>query len=199
MIRQNSRWYHPADVLCGVVTVSPWTDRGRELGPRLRETQIFMGSVASAMDSWLTLRGCRTLGVRVRQQCQSALAIATFLEAHPHVKKVHYPGLESHGTHSIAKRQMNNGYGGVLSFELESQPLAMAVVGAVQICQRATSLGGTETLIEHRASIEPEGRRVSAPGLLRLSVGLEDTDDLICDLERAISTAVEVVHGEDAT
>ena len=148
------------------------------------------------MDAWLVLRGLRTLSVRVQQQCASALQIATFLDEHAHVIKVHYPGLGSHTNHDVAQVQMNGKFGGVLSFELASEPMAMAVVGAVQIFQRATSLGGTESLIEHRASIEPEERRVSAPGLLRLSVGLEDTDDLIRDLQQAIAIAVQVVGDE---
>jgi cystathionine gamma-synthase len=127
------------------------------------------------------------------QQSQSALTVAQFLEKHPLVKAVHYPGLLSHPRHDIAKRQMR-AYGGVLSFELETEEMAMAVAGAVLTIQRATSLGGTETLIEHRASIEPPGRVSSPIGLLRVSVGLEDATDLIHDLDRALSIAKRAVE-----
>jgi cystathionine gamma-synthase len=110
------------------------------------------------------------------------------------VCKVHYPGLISHPQHEIASRQMKGGYGGMLSFEMKDEAMAMAVAGAVSVIKRATSLGGTETLIEHRASIEPEDGRVSPDGLLRVSVGLENANDLIRDLEIAMEVANEVVH-----
>ena len=136
----------------------------------------------------------RTLQVRVERQCQTAKAIAEFLYRHRLVTAVHYPGLQSHPNHDIAKEQMNHGlFGGVLSFEMKDQVMATAVAGALQIIQRATSLGGTESLIEHRASIEPPGRVTSPQGLLRLSCGLEDATDLINDLDRAISIAHQVV------
>lgn len=181
-----------SDVLLGVVTASPWTPRGRELGPRLREVQIAVGGVASAMDSWLTLRGLRTLSVRVQQQCDTAMALAHYLDRHSSVHAVHYPGLKQSSEpaaclHAVAERQMKCGrFGGVLSVELDSESKAMALAGALRTIQRATSLGGTETLIEHRASIEPPGRVTSPAGLLRISVGLEDPDDLINDLKTAL-------------
>mmetsp|Transcript_26012 Transcript_26012/g.36680 ORF Transcript_26012/g.36680 Transcript_26012/m.36680 type:complete len:481 (+) Transcript_26012:58-1500(+) len=179
-----------SDVLLGIVTASPWTDHGQELGPILKQVQISMGAVASAFDSWLTMRGLRTLHVRVAQQCRTALSVAEFLHNHPRVSKVHYPGLKSHPQHNLAKQQFTDGCGGgVLSIEFETEAMAMAVAGALRTIIRATSLGGTETLIEHRASIEPPTRRTSPPGLLRLSCGLEDASDLIVDLDRAISIA----------
>jgi cystathionine gamma-synthase len=180
-----------SDATIGVVTPSPWTDRGTWLAPRLRQVQIEAGGVASPMDSWLTLRGLRTLHVRVERQCETALKVAHFLEGHPFVRKVRYPGLPSHPHHAVATRQMKR-YGGLLSFELSNEVEAMAVAAALSTIHRATSLGGTETLIEHRTSIEPEGRKSSPPGLLRLSVGLEDADDLMADLERALHIAQEV-------
>ena len=186
-----------SDALLGVVTASPWTQRGQELSTKLRDLQIKAGAVASPFDSWLTLRGLRTLHVRVERACQNALEVAQFLSSHldpaaAPVKRVHYPGLESHPQHEIAKKQMKGGYGGVLSFEMESEIEAMAVAGALRLVQRATSLGGTETLIEHRASIEPPGRVVSPPGLLRVSVGIENSRDLIDDFRSALAIAKEV-------
>jgi cystathionine gamma-synthase len=178
-----------SDVLLGVVTASPWTQRGRELGPLLREVQVAVGGVASAMDSWLTMRGLRTLSVRVLKQCDTAMKLANYLNQHPSVHAVHYPGLKQEsapGHHATAERQMRGGYGGVLSVEMESESKAMALAGALRTIQRATSLGGTETLIEHRASIEPLGRVTSPVGLLRIAVGLEDPDDLINDLNAAL-------------
>ena len=181
-----------SDVLLGIATVSPWTERGQVLGPILRAVQIETGSVASPFDSWLTLRGLRTLHVRVQRQCETALRLATFLNDHDFCQSVHYPGLPSHPGHDIATRQMKMGYGVVLSVVLENESQAMAVAGALRLAQRATSLGGTETLVEHRASVEPLGRVISPPGLLRVSVGLEDADDLIRDFYTALSIAKSV-------
>lgn len=181
-----------SDVLLGVVTPSPWTQRGQELSSVLRTVQIDMGAVASAFDSWLTLRGLRTLHVRVQRQCETALALASFLDNHDFVKTVHYPGLATHPQHEVATQQMKMGYGGILSIELGTESQAMAVAGALRLAQRATSLGGTETLVEHRASIEPAGRVTSPPGLLRISVGLEDAQDLIRDFQEALSISESV-------
>jgi cystathionine gamma-synthase len=180
-----------SDALIGVLTTNPSTKQGRFLAPRLAEVQTGTGGVASTLDAWLTLRGLRTLAVRVRQQCQTAQRVAEFLEDAK--IDVHYPGLPSHPHHAIARRQMKEGmYGGVLSIDLGTEVRGVALAGALQHIHRATSLGGTETLIEHRASIEPEGRVTSPPGLLRLSVGLEDANDLIQDLEQALAIVVEV-------
>lgn len=184
-----------SDVLLGVVTSSPYTSLGPRLGSYMRKIQVSLGATASPLDCWLTLRGLRTLHLRVERQCQSALSLAKFLSNHPMVTKTHYPGLISHGQHEIASRQMkDNKFGGMLSFELQDETLATAVAGAVNIFHRATSLGGTESLIEHRYSVEPDDGKVSPEGLLRVSVGLEDINDLIHDLDRALRIAAQVVN-----
>lgn len=190
-----------SDVLLGIVCTSPFTSQGKWLSERVRAVQTSIGSVPSPFECWLTLRGLRTLHLRVERCSKTALELAHFLESHPSVVKCHYPGLRSHSHHDIASKQMkgmtstneNNLFGGMLSFELESEAMAVAVAGAVRIIRRATSLGGTETLIEHRYSIEPPERRVSPKGLLRVSVGLEDVNDLQEDLEKALQIAAKVV------
>ena len=182
-----------SDTLLGLVTASPFTERGRTVGPLLRTVQTAVGGVASSLDSWLAVRGIRTLSVRVERQCSTALQVAEFLERHALVKSVHYPGLEAHPQHSIAKEQMSGGFGSVLSFEMADEVEATALAAALTTIQRATSLGGTETLIEHRSSIEPPDRTTSPPGLLRLSIGLEEPQDLISDLEKALQITKEVV------
>jgi cystathionine gamma-synthase len=185
-----------SDALLGIATTSPVTERGKELAPILKSVQRDGGGVASPWDSWLILRGLRTLQVRVERQCQTAQTLAEFLDKHDLVSAVHYPGLATHPQHGVAKQQMNGGFGGVLSFELETQVMATAFAGALKTIQRATSLGGTETLIEHRASIEPPGRVTSPAGLLRVSVGLEDPEDLIHDMERALSIVRTIILDE---
>jgi cystathionine gamma-synthase len=187
-----------SDALIGALTVSPITPRGRELAPKIKTIQILGGAVASPWDSWLTLRGLRTLHVRVERQCKTALQLTKFLHKNKEsmlIKAVHYPGLDDHPQHDIATKQMIGGYGGVFSFEFEDEIMATAFAGALQVIHRATSLGGPETLIEHRASIEPPERRTSPPGLLRVSVGLENVDDLIRDFEMAADVAQKVVEG----
>eukprot|EP00977_Amphora_coffeiformis_P016556 scaffold5158_cov153-Amphora_coffeaeformis.AAC.5 len=181
-----------SDALLGTLTTNPTTRAGQRLAERLHQVQEMTGGVASTMDAWLCLRGLRTLAVRVRQQCQSAQRIAEFLERQAAVTAVHYPGLPSHPQYEIAQQQMSMVGGGVLSFDMGTEVRAVSLAAALQIIQRATSLGGTETLIEHRASIEPEGRVTSPPGLLRLSVGLEDADDLLADLQQALDIMQEV-------
>lgn len=167
---------------------------GHKLGPMIRTVQVSMGAVASPMDCWLTLRGLRTLHIRVERQCDSAMELARYLENHKHVKRVYYPGTAKDASQfEIASRQMSHGmFGGMLSFEMDNEAMAMAVAGALRIIQRATSLGGTETLIEHRASMEPEDRKVSPEGLLRVSVGLEHVEDLKQDLKIAIQIACSI-------
>lgn len=181
-----------SDVLLGTISCSPNSENGMMIAERIKSVQTSIGAVASPLECWLTLRGLRTLHVRVERQCQTALKIATYLDEHEHIMKVHYPGLVNHPQHNIAKRQMTGNYGGMLSFEVRTESMAMAVAGAVSTIVRATSLGGTETLIEHRASIEPPERRTSPPGLLRMSIGLEDADDLIYDLQIALDIASQI-------
>jgi cystathionine gamma-synthase len=188
-----------SDALCGIVTASPWTDKGKQLAGKLQQTQTCVGGVASSFDSWLVLRGIRTLNTRVEQQCSTAIILAKFLEEQEGVYKVYYPGLpnpDNLKAYEVAKRQMTKGqkklFGGLLSVEMDSESKAYALAGALQLIQRATSLGGTETLIEHRASIEPATNQTSPKGLLRISVGLEDPEDLINDLIFALNIANEI-------
>ena len=184
-------------MLLGAIITSPYTPQGCALAQSLKTTQTTIGAVASPLECWLTLRGLRTLHLRLQRQCHSAMKLASFLSAHHLVEKVHYPGMITHPNHDIAMKQMKHGmYGGMLSFEVRDECMAMAVAGAVGTVKRGTSLGGTETLVEHRASIEPSDRVTSPLGLLRVSVGLEEVEDLICDFEFALRIAWDVV-GDD--
>ncbi|HEY9672178.1 MAG TPA: aminotransferase class V-fold PLP-dependent enzyme [Waterburya sp.] len=152
---------------------------------RIRKIQTTGGAVASPFDCWLVLRGIQTLPYRMRAHAENALKVATFLSEHPQVEAVHYPGLSQHPGHEIAKQQMEL-FGGMLSFQLKGgQEKAFAVAAKVKIFTRATSLGGVESLIEHRASIEGRGTK-TPENLLRVSVGLEHPDDLIDDLAQAL-------------
>ena len=157
-----------------------------ELTQRLLNIQKVGGAVPSPFDSWLLLRGIRTLPWRMRAHCENASLVATFLSTHPKVEIVHYPGLASHSGHEIARRQMND-FGGMLSVQVRGgREAALELTRRLSLFTRATSLGGTESLIEHRASVE--GAVTLAPeNLLRVSVGLEHPDDLIEDLERALA------------
>ncbi|HET9111248.1 MAG TPA: aminotransferase class V-fold PLP-dependent enzyme [Ktedonobacterales bacterium] len=159
---------------------------GDERFARIRQIQGSVGAVLSPFDCWLTLRGVRTLAYRMRGHTEHALAVARFLAQHPAVEAVHYPGLPEHPGHELAARQMSL-FGGMLSVQVHgSAEAAQAVAARVRIFTRATSLGGVESLIEHRASIEgPESR--TPQNLLRVSVGLEHPDDLIEDLDQALS------------
>ena len=148
-----------------------------------------LGAILGPFEASLLLRGMRTLHVRVRHQCASAMAIARHFARHPKIEAVLYPGLETHPGHSIAARQMQGGFGGMLSVRVKAgEAAAIATAANVKIWKRATSLGGVESLLEHRASIEGPGSPCP-PDLLRLSVGLESTDDLIGDLEQALGSA----------
>jgi cystathionine gamma-synthase len=143
------------------------------------------GGVASPFNSWLILRGIRSLSARMSVHCQNAMALARALASHPRVEAVHYPGLETHPGHAIAARQMS-AFGGMLSFHVRGgREEALAVTAKTKIFTRATSLGGMESLIEHRASSEGEGSR-TAENLLRVSAGLEHADDLVEDLMAAL-------------
>ena len=153
---------------------------------RARKAQHYGGAVPSPFDCWLSLRGIDTLPYRVRAHSENAAAVARFLRQHPQVETVHYPGLEDHPGHAVAARQMC-AFGGMLSFQVRGgRERAMEVPARCRLFIRATSLGGTHSLIEHRASVE--GPRTRTPeNLLRLSVGLEHPDDLIADLEQALA------------
>lgn len=172
------------DVLGGALVVR---ERGLWLD-RLRVLQTSGGAVPSPFDCWLVLRGIRTLPYRVRAQSASALTVATFLAAHPRVEAVHYPGLASHPGHDVARRQMAM-FGGMLSVQVRGgAQAAMGTAAKVRLFTRATSFGGTESLLEHRASIEGPGTTTPAD-LLRVSIGLEHPDDLIEDLTQALGGA----------
>jgi cystathionine gamma-synthase len=153
---------------------------------RIRFIQATGGAVPSPFDCWLLLRSLSTLPYRMRAHCAGAQTIAEFLKGSPRVEQVHYPGLKSHPGHSVAVRQMQ-GFGGMMSIQIEGGAAeAMAVVAKVQLFTRATSLGGVESLIEHRASVEGPGSR-TPQNLLRLSIGLEHPEDLIADLAQALA------------
>jgi len=170
------------DVLGGIVVAK----NENELFQRVRTIQYSGGAVPSPFDCWLILRGMRTLPWRMRAHSENALKVGSFLAQHPRVERVHYPGLPSHPGHDIARKQMSM-YGGMLSFEVTGgREPAMNVAATTKIFTRATSLGGVESLIEHRASIEGPGT-TSPEGLLRLSIGLENADDLIEDLDQALT------------
>lgn len=154
---------------------------------RVRTVQQSAGAVMDPFSAWLALRGLRSLGARLRVQCANARRLAAFLTHHPKVTRVHFPGLPTHPGHATAATQMAD-FGGMLSFEtVGTAAEAMGVAAQVRVFTQATSLGGTESLIEHRASVE--GPTTTAPPtLLRLSCGLEHPDDLIADLEQALGT-----------
>jgi cystathionine gamma-synthase len=169
------------DVLGGVL-VSKKKDPFFE---RVQKIQYCGGAVPSPFDCWLVLRGMRTLPWRIRAHSENAMKVANFLADHPRVDRVHYPGLPGHPSHDVASRQMS-AFGGMLSLEVKGgREAAMAVAAKTKLFIRATSLGGVESLIEHRASIEGPGTQ-SPEGLLRASIGLEHPDDLIEDLDQAL-------------
>ncbi len=153
---------------------------------RARKSQRYGGAVPSPFDCWLSLRGIETLPCRVRAQSDNAMALAQFLAQHSKVEAVHYPGLKEHAGYVVAKRQMCGGFGGMLSFQVRGgREEAMGTAARCELFIRATSLGGTHSLIEHRASIE--GPDTKTPqNLLRVSVGLEHIDDLTADLAHAL-------------
>jgi cystathionine gamma-synthase len=169
------------DVAGGIVIAK----KESEFFQRARTIQYSGGAVPSPFDCWLILRGMRTLPWRMRAHSENGMKVADFLAQHEKVERVHYPGLRSHPGHEIARRQMSM-FGGMLSFQVRGGgEAAMSVAAKTKIFTRATSLGGVESLIEHRASIEGTGT-TSPANLLRLSIGLENADDLIEDLDQAL-------------
>jgi methionine-gamma-lyase len=176
-----------SDVTAGVICAS------KEVIARAWYHLKLIGASLSPFESWLLLRGLKTLAVRVREQNQNGLEIARFLEARPEIERVHYPGLESHPHHELARRQMR-GFGGIVSFELKGGLRAgIQFVESLKLIQLAVSLGGVESIIQHPASMthgtlpEEEIRKAGiSPGLLRLSVGLESADDLKLDILEAL-------------
>ncbi len=162
-----------------------------ELGEKIGFLQNAVGAILSPFDSWLVLRGVKTLAVRMKRHEENGVAMASYLAHHAKVKKVYYPGLPDHPQHDLAKRQMN-GFGSMISFELGSFDNAKKFLDRVRLCSLAESLGGVETLISHPISMthgsvpdEMRKRLGITPGLVRISVGIEDIEDLIADLDNA--------------
>jgi cystathionine beta-lyase/cystathionine gamma-synthase len=173
-----------SDVIGGFVATSD-----PALVERLRFLQKSLGAVPGPFDAWLVLRGIKTLAVRMRQHCENARAVAHFLDEHPAVERVLYPGLPAHPAHEVARRQMRD-FGGMVSFLAESEHEAVALVARTKLFQLAESLGGVESLIEHPARMT-HASTAAAPfaaprNLVRLSVGIEAADDLLADLEAAL-------------
>ncbi|HEV2492953.1 MAG TPA: cystathionine gamma-synthase [Terriglobia bacterium] len=163
------------------------------LADRLKFLQNAAGAVLGPFDCWLVLRGVKTLAVRMTQHNENGRTVARHLEHHPKVKRVHYPGLPSHPQYALARKQMT-GFGGMLSFETGSLANAKAVLKSVRLCSLAESLGGVETLISHpatmtHASVPAEDRqRIGiTDGLVRISVGIEDVEDIVADLDQALA------------
>lgn len=173
-----------SDVIAGALA----TAREDALWTRIKQVRSHHGAILGPFEAWLVLRGLRTLEVRVRAQAESAALLATRFADHQSISAVLYPGLPSHPGHAVAARQMS-GFGGMLSIRLKGgERTAIDAAARVNLWKRATSLGGVESLIEHRASIEGPNSPCP-PDLLRLSVGLEDVDDLYADLDRALRAA----------
>jgi len=170
------------DLIAGVLV----TAKENELWERVCEIRTQAGAILGSFEAWLLQRGMRTLFLRVRRACESALALAEHFEGHANLEAVIYPGLPSHPGHEIAMRQMDGGFGGMLSLQVKGGAEgALNVAKRCKVFTRATSLGGVESLIEHRYSIE--GERSPIPkDWLRLSIGIESVDDLIADLEQAL-------------
>jgi cystathionine gamma-synthase len=174
-----------SDVIAGTLT----TAREDAFWGRLCTARSSGGAILGSFEAYLLLRGMRTLFPRVERACRSAQAIAEALSRHPEVAEVLYPGLPGHPGHATAARQMQGGFGGMLSVRVRGgAEAAIRAASRVEIWKRATSLGGVESLIEHRASVEGPDSPVPAD-LLRLSVGIEDPDDLIADLDAAFGAA----------
>jgi cystathionine gamma-synthase len=180
-----------SDVIGGFLATSDPT-----VAERLYFLQKSLGGVPGPFDAWLVLRGVRTLAVRMSRHCENARAVAEFLDAHPRVERVLYPGLASHPGHEIAARQMAD-FGGMVSFLAESEEEAVGLVARTKIWKLAESLGGVESLIEHPARMT-HASTADAPfaaprSLVRLSVGLESPDDLLADLEAALVRSAAAV------
>jgi cystathionine gamma-synthase len=172
-----------SDVIAGSLTAA----REDEFWQRLVAARSGGGAILGSLEAYLLLRGMRTLFPRVERACRSAQRIAEHFADHSQVAAVLYPGLRDHPGHAVAARQMNGGFGGMLSIRVRGgEAAAIATAAGLRLWKRATSLGGVESLVEHRASVEGAGSPVP-PDLLRLSVGIEDEGDLIADLEAALT------------
>ncbi|MEY4307865.1 MAG: Cystathionine gamma-synthase [Bacteroidota bacterium] len=173
-----------SDIMGGAVLLK----EDDEWAKRIERVQILMGATPNPLDCYLLARGLKTLPLRMREHSANALELAKRLEKHPKVEKVHYPGLESHPQHALAKAQMPQGFSGMIALQVKTgETETREMAGKLQIFQQATSLGGVESLVEHRKSIE--GPQSTTPGnLLRFSIGLEHVDDLWADLKQALAT-----------
>ncbi|MFC6640486.1 MULTISPECIES: trans-sulfuration enzyme family protein [Sulfitobacter] len=171
-----------SDVLAGSLATN---DAGAPRWQMIRDDRNEAGAVIGPMEAWLLARGMRTLPLRMREMSRNAMTLAEFLADHPQVEQVMYPGLPDHPGHALAAQQMSGGYGGLLSFVVKGGAgAALKAAGRLELFHRATSLGGVESLVEHRHTIEPH---TGIPeGLLRLSVGIEDVEDLGADLGQAL-------------
>ncbi len=172
-----------SDVLGGAIIMKEEND----WSARIKRVQILMGATQNPLDCYLLARGLKTLPLRMREHSASAFALAQRLENHSAIERVHYPGLASHPQHALAKRQMPHGFSGMISIQIKGDEAnARKVASNLKLFQQATSLGGVESLAEHRKSIE--GPDSKTPGnLVRLSIGLEHVDDLWEDLDQALS------------
>ena len=171
-----------SDVIAGALA----TNKNDDFWARIKRVRATLGQILGPLEAYLLIRGMRTLDLRVRAACGSAMELATRLSNHAAISEVLYPGLPTHPGHELAKRQMQGGFGGMLSIRIRAgEQAAIKAAANVDLWKRATSLGGVESLIEHRASIEGPGSPCP-PDLLRLSTGIEDVNDLYADLDRAL-------------
>lgn len=172
-----------SDVLCGTLSCA----RADDFWTRVKGVRGDLGGIPGPFEAWLLLRGMRTLAVRVERACTNAMAVARHFDGHARVAQVLYPGLESHPQHALAARQMQGGFGGMLSIRVQGgEAASIRAAAGLRLWTRATSLGGVESLVEHRASVE--GKDSPCPtDLLRLSCGIEAAADLIADLEQALA------------
>ena len=165
-----------------------------EIQARMKYTQKSVGAIPSPFDCWLTIEGLKTLSLRMARHAENGLAVAKYLEAHPKVESVTYPGLESHPMHSVAAAQMEKGFSGMISFTLKGGiPAGTTLMNSVELCALAESLGAVETMITHPATMthaevprEEREARGLTDGLVRISVGIEDAEDILADLEQAL-------------
>lgn len=187
-----------ADVVGGIIVV-----KDKETYKHFRKTLNQLGGVIDPFNSFLVHRGIKTLSIRMQKHCENAIAVAEYLEKHPLIKKVFYPGLKSHPQYELAKRQQK-GSGGMISFELEGGfEAGQVMMNSVELCQLAVSLGGVESLIQHPASMThfsmgKEARMAAdiSDGLVRFSVGIENVNDIIKDLEQALEKVNELQSKE---
>ena len=171
-----------SDVLGGVIVIKEKTD----ISERLREYQQIAGAVPSPFDCWLLNRSLSTFPIRVPLQCSNAMALAQYFSTHPKIEQVFYPGLPSHTNHAIAAKQMQGGFGSILSILVKADKQdALRFAGKLKIFKHATSLGGVESLVEHRRTAEG-AHPISPDNLLRVSVGIEYIDDLLNDVKNAL-------------